>query len=432
MTDAPSKFRHLASRTQRGRQTDIWMFVFLALLPHYSLPTGFAYPLPIASVYLAVSAAVVLAAQPHRLHFRFGPSRPLRALLLAFFLYCVVSTLYGAWHLESMNRNVLHLQSADVTYATVAGQRMLQLILAVTAFELLRSSRWPLQALLRGWLIGTCLATFVHGLVYVFVDDELSQRAGVFTEGNQGGLYYLISIFLALEYRRRRRSTESLAFLCTASAGLLLTRSSAAVVALAIALVVRQLLVAKTVPHGVYARVIAALTGTAVSTGTDFGLTEKLFEEEVTSNSFSRFDRIASVETALVLASEAPTFGHGLQSYGFLSNDYLDGPLAAMYDGSFRRIPNNIYAEVVAETGLVGLFLLILIIIRMVRLVASSPEDPARALMAGMVGVFIYWFAFPTYSVVFVWVFFGIACNSAVGHVQSRKTPSSKVVQVTG
>lgn len=93
--------------------------------------------------------------------------------------------------------------------------------------------------------------------------------------------------------------------------------------------------------------------------GLDFGIREKLFEEEVTATSFSRIDRLESNRAAIELFSEKPLFGQGLQTYGFLSNDRLSGPLLTTYDESYRCITNNIYAELAAELGLIGLMLLI-------------------------------------------------------------------------
>jgi O-antigen ligase len=94
-------------------------------------------------------------------------------------------------------------------------------------------------------------------------------------------------------------------------------------------------------------------------TGLDFGISEKLFEEEVTAQSFSRIDRLESISAAVNLFAEKPLFGQGLQTYGFLSNDRLSGPLLTTYDESYRCITNNIYAELAAELGLIGLMLLI-------------------------------------------------------------------------
>ena len=149
---------------------------------------------------------------------------------------------------------------------------------------------------------------------------------------------------------------------------------------------------------------------TLIFTGNDFGLVNKLFSEEVTPETFSRVDRLLSLATAAQIFSDSPVFGSGLQSYGFIANTYLDGgPFSAIYDFSFRRIPNNIYAEIGAELGLCGLALFFGIVFRMIHMVYKSISDKNRNMLAGLIATLIYWLAFPTYSVIFVWAFFGLA-----------------------
>ena len=111
----------------------------------------------------------------------------------------------------------------------------------------------------------------------------------------------------------------------------------------------------------------SVLIPAAFGAGTDFGILDKLFEEDVTAASFSRIDRLLSIEAAFELFLRTPIFGHGLQSYGFLANDLLSGPLLEIYDWSFRRIPNNIYLELLSETGLAGFMLLVAVVWKLVR-----------------------------------------------------------------
>lgn len=390
----------------------------LVVLPHFGLPVWGAYKLPPASLYLVAWVALTCLLRFSSIRMRIEKGESLRPTLVAFFVYCAFSAVYGYCLLSSANRTSLHLVVGDVSYLSVAGQRLLQLILAVLAFEVVRQGDCSPTQLLRWWLIGTSIAVALHVVVHVASPDDLTQRAGIFTEGNQGGLYYLLSVFIAFEYRRRERSTQAIAFVYVALVGVFLTRSSAAFLVLALALSAKHILSADSVTRGavrglVALGVVAAVASLMLSTGVDFGLIEKLFEEDVTSTTFSRIDRLASIDTAFSLFLESPWIGHGLQTYGFLANNYLDGPLLAVYDESFRRIPNNIYAELAAELGLVGLILFGAFAISLLRRIGESRSDRARNLLAGTLGVLLYWLAFPTYSVLFVWVFFAIACAAS-------------------
>ena len=108
-------------------------------------------------------------------------------------------------------------------------------------------------------------------------------------------------------------------------------------IVLFIAIAARQLAVARDMGNAVK-RQLLLLAGAAIviplllAVGADFGTLDKLFEEDVTAASLSRIDRLQSIENALDLFLASPIFGHGVQSFGFLANDLLSGPLAQLYD----------------------------------------------------------------------------------------------------
>jgi O-antigen ligase len=400
---------HRATRAAPGPAM-VW---FLLALPHFAIPLWGPYRPPAASLYLLLWAGLTCLA-PTTLRFRLRDDTGLRWKLLAFFFYGVLSAIFGYWELAQAHRLTLHLTTGDVGYLSVAGQRLFQLALAILAFETVRLSRIPVVELMRWWLIGMVIAVGLHVLAYLGSLDSLKQRAGIFTEGNLGGLYYLISVFVSREYGRRGHRRAGLVFACLAVAGIVMAASSAAILLLALTLGLVYVLSAGSA--GARLRRTLFTVGTVVSigaamygTGSDFGIAEKLFEEEVTSKSFSRIDRLASIETAIELFLQSPWLGNGLQTYGFLANDYLDGTLLKIYDDSFRRIPNNIYAELAAEMGIVGLLLFGGFMFALMHRIAISSADEGRNLLGAVLAVLGYWLAFPTYSVVFVWAFFGLA-----------------------
>jgi O-antigen ligase len=389
---------------------------FMLLLPHFATPIWGPYRPPAASIYLLIWVGLMCGTNA-ALRLRVSDDTGLRWKILAFFFYALVSGAYGYWQLSQAGQLTLHLTTGDIGYGGIAGQRLFQLVLVILAFEAVRLSRIPLVQLMRWWLIGMTIAIGLHVLTYLGSSDSLVQRAGIFNEGNLGGLYYLLSVFVALEYRRRGDRREGLVFACLAVLGIVLAASSASILVLAATLSLTYVLRARTASAKlrrafVTVAAVVSIGALMVLTGSDFAIAEKLFEEEVTSKSFSRIDRLASIDTAIELFLQSPWFGHGLQSYGFLANDYLDGPLLAVYNQDFRRIPNNIYAELAAEMGIVGLLLFGNFIVALLSRIAASRADGGRNLLGGVLAVLGYWLAFPTYSVVFVWAFFGLAVTA--------------------
>lgn len=408
------------------------MACFMLALPHFAIPaTGAAYRPPAASLFLVLWALFAFLIRPYSIRLRLTDRGVLRSLLIVFFLYCIASTIYGYWNLANQSKLTLRLPTENVQYLRICAERLLQVILVIVTFEVIRNSRYRTRQMMRWWLTGTTVAVALHALTYLITDDFLLQRAGTFNEGNLAGLYYLLSVFIALEYQRSapgRRGRPY--FLLIALCGALLSRSAAGIVLLALLVsakfafrpgrptvrMARMLLVFLVVPTVAIAM---------ASAGLDFGIKEKLFEEEVTSNSFSRIDRIESISAAFQLFAESPVFGQGLQTYGFLSNDLLEGPLLLYYDESYRRIPNNIYAELCAELGLIGLLLFCAFLASMIRLVFRGGRAGRANWLLGVTGVLLYWNAFPTYSVVFIWAYFGLMLRAQLDPAPIR-TPSKE------
>ena len=84
-----------------------------------------------------------------------------------------------------------------------AAQRAAQVALALAAFELLRAA--PVATAAHALVApGTCLAVALHA-AHALSPYMLMRRRRHLCEGNHGGLYYALSLFVALEYHRRRR-----------------------------------------------------------------------------------------------------------------------------------------------------------------------------------------------------------------------------------
>jgi hypothetical protein len=69
-----------------------------------------------------------------------------------------------------------------------------------------------------------------------------------------------------------------------------------------------------------------------------------------------------------------------------------------------KRIPNNIYVEILSECGSLALIAFLTFLF----LVYKYGSQKSYLLGAGLIASFIYFFAFPTFTMLFIWVFLGI------------------------
>ena len=400
--------------------------LLVAVLPIQSLPGVGRLPTPMANfVMLAgLAGSIIFLWRPRPL--AYSLRYPLQRPIALFIIYACVSILYGKVGLDARSLSVLHLTTGDQFYVSIAIQRVIQILLCIGVFELIRRSRLPTVQIMAVWLSGMLVSSIVHFGIVLAV-GTVDGRPGTFAEGNFAGLFYVFSLLIALEYNKTRPHVGGRLFIFAALLGLALAKSSTSFAALGIALLIRQMLartssVQQKIKRFFMLIVLLTIPVALILTGNDFGLTNKLFSQEVTPETFSRIDRLLALATAAQIFGDAPVFGSGLQSYGFIANIYLDdGPFSAIYDFSFRRIPNNIYAEIGSELGLVGLALFFGIIFRMIYMVYKSVSDKSRNMLAGLVATLVYWLAFPTYSVIFVWAFFGLAMRYPPP-LQPRKT----------
>lgn len=343
---------------------------------------------------------------------------PFSTLLPMILAYMIFSAILGQYRLSGINRDTLPLITGYIDYYNAAAQRIIQFIICIFAFEFVRSHGKDGAYLLKIWMYGCFAGAVTHLFIFVKAGDDLVGRAGPFVEGNFGGLYYLISIFIGLELFRRERSRASIFLSGSAIVGFFLARSSIGFLALAIGLYVRYAFQLREKKVSITKQIfilfaILSVFGFLFKTGNDFGLSNKLLTEEITSESYSRIDRLTLIDTAYNIFLTSPIFGTGIQSFGFIANDYLDSSTAIYYDWTFRRIPNNIYFEFASEMGVIGLSMLLFFILKIARLAKSSLQDDKRNLFGALVAVFFYWLAFPTYSLIFAWAFFGLVCHEA-------------------
>ena len=75
-----------------------------------------------------------------------------------------------------------------------------------------------------------------------------------------------------------------------------------------------------------------------------------------------------------------------------------------------KLIPNNIYVELLAELGILGLMLFGIFLWKVYRRLGHPALAPLRATFIATLFAFN---AFPTYSVMFFWAFLGLALGAS-------------------
>lgn len=386
--------------------------LILVLLPHTKVPAvDLIYPIRPADVVLLIAAIVYLrwSLAPHR--------RPVAApeMLIAFGV-SVFSALWGAYQLNVANLDIVIVNGRQFPYYLIALKKLLLICISFLGFQFFYSSRsLSNELLLKYWHRGLWIAVALHALCYVVTTDYFEVRAGVFVEGNHGGSYYLLSFFL-MWFAQQHGLRFGLSGMVLALAGLALSQSSASMVLwLPLAVVAFLSLPARirkaTLRFRSGGAMLAVICALAVAFGPEVLL--KLTGEEIDSTSFSRYDRIASVMSGINMFLAHPVFGVGIQGYAFALPQFVDSFIESFFDWNSRRIANNIYVELLAEQGIIGLVAMLLVMFRICKPIFRRFRQHS-VLVVGVSSIFLGWVAFPTYTISFQWVGLAILVRLAV------------------
>ena len=312
--------------------------------------------------------------------------------------------------------------------------KILYLLLSLFGFlQIAERTYLEERLVLRWWLIGAVVAALyswylfsssllgvspllLPGIdapqVYSFWNTRVI-RSGTFEEGNFMGLYLVLSTTVAVYARRRlvalflaasvlvSFSTVNFVALCLIAAALIwwgparlgARRKLTAIVAGLVALV------------GIAALLIA--TGYVGSV-----LADKLVGESL----ISRIDRVVTALTGLQMFRDHPLTGVGLSQYGYYYNTYEVFNLLNMIHYE-KRIANNVYVELLSELGVVGFALFAAFLARVWSHLRSSELLPLRL---GFLAMLLVWNAFPSYSIMFLWAFWGVILGGSARLAERR------------
>lgn len=144
---------------------------------------------------------------------------------------------------------------------------------------------------------------------------------------------------------------------------------------------------------------------------------EKLFDstKTLTQSNFSKVDRVITGKVAFYSGIENPFFGVGPANYGLHydyynkykkivvnRNEYFDHFAQRKNE---RAIPNNVYLEVLSEYGVIAVVLFMLFLFLILTKAYYLKED---AIVAGIFSIILSFNAFPSFIMLFIWVFLAI------------------------
>jgi O-antigen ligase len=227
-------------------------------------------------------------------------------------------------------------------------------------------------------------------------------RSGTFKEGNYMGFFMLVSAIIAIYYNKGKLSLFYFLSIIT-------TFSTTAIFCSIVFAVVYFFYRYKKYKLKLIFIFLSIITVLILliqfSPGFQTLFYNKIFGNEDTvenaNDIYSKAERLNTTLVALDIAQNNPFFGVGPANYGLHYNHYNS---MKQFAHDIKHIPNNIYVEILSECGAFSLIAFLFFLGSLFNY--GGGKSPI--LRAGLIAAFIYFFAFPTFTMLFIWVFIGI------------------------
>jgi O-antigen ligase len=251
-------------------------------------------------------------------------------------------------------------------------------------------------------------------------------RSGTFLEGNFAGLFLLQSASLAFHYKRRK-----LAFFFLAS--VITTLSTVSILAMTMygtLVFIEKLREARIAKKIAMITICAAIIVPASVASLSSPLVNAILIQKITASTndsplgLSREERSTQSLTGLKMFAHNPILGVGISQYGFYYNQFKeDGDI--IRNSSNKKIANNVYVELLAETGIVGFIIFAVFVLRVI---AASLNPELVHLRSGLFITLLCFLAFPSFSVLYVWVFFALILSNHIKNDSNRHPPETRML----
>lgn len=408
------------------------MILFLILISAFSLPFTQAmtidikFPLKIYEVALILTGLLLLL--KGKISIAPGVKRDLQILIA----FCGLTTLLVltriAFPAEGMNKDILDSRFGPAGDGIT---KLVYLFIAVLGFTLFaRYTFKDQESILKAWLAGAIVASLyswylfmvsaaggdpflLPGLVspsWAHFSSFSAIRSGTFREGNFMGLYLLLSTAVAL-YARKYKTALFL------SLTIVITFSTINLIGLILfwGLVIYHrvslLKLKKKIPFLILCITILLVAAVSIQNNeyVQNVLTNKLFGDSESPDSVSRMDRMDLSLRGLDMFKDNIFMGVGLSQYGYYF-EYYESPDRFFIPRYSKTIANNIYVELLAETGIFGFSLFMLFLFCIYR---HARAPGLESLKYGFIAMLFVFLAYPTFSIMFLWAFWGIIVGAS-------------------
>ena len=298
---------------------------------------------------------------------------------------------------------------------------------------ILRYSKSRLDYYIKAWLVGGILASIYTWYLFTYsifglhpfllpgmkeplqviggFSGESIIRSGTFLEGNFMGAYLLLSVVLCLYMFDLIRSKWYLFFALFFSVTLLTTFSTINILLLVAVLSMYFLHIVSRNFDGLHKPVLlgASFIGILIClfAASKSRYVQKHVFLKLFNPSESKIERLNHAITGLRIFSEYPLTGVGPGNYGFYYPVYqvMDD---VMERNDRKKIPNNIYVELLSESGIIGFLSMLLFISILLRKFRNTSHRRNFSLFLGMISICLLWMAYPTFLITFQWVYFAV------------------------
>jgi len=222
-------------------------------------------------------------------------------------------------------------------------------------------------------------------------------RNGTFLEGNFAGLYFLISFILAKHFKQKY-------LLWILPVAVISTFSTIAIFSMFIYI----LFISFQNYHNSFYAVFLVMLLMVVNHKTNGIFFKEQFSEKIGIQplALSTIERSETIKRGLNIFTQNPLFGVGPANYKYYFNHLKNTDFDNSMNIKHRSfIANNIYIELLAEYGIFA-FLTFFILIW--KLFYNVQKQKLYYLSSGLIVVMIYFVAYPSFSVFFLWFFFAI------------------------
>jgi O-antigen ligase len=401
----------------------------IATLPFtYAFTIDLRFPLKIYEVALAL----VLLTYLRELRLPFAPGAILPVRRIAWFVAGVALLGLLRFALPAEGSSAADF-GARFGPAGDAVAKFAYLTLGILGFCLFTRRAYADQALyLRAWRIGAIMAAAyswylaaavllgfeplllpgIEDPKYFSVAGRAFIRSGTFLEGNILGLFLLVSVGLAL-YERR------LLLAIFLSLTIFLSFSTVSVLALPVLWGAywfqtrSDLTLQRRALYLVLGILLVFLVSVVL---VQLGYVQSVVVAKLSSDDpGSLVKRIAFILAGLRMFADHPWLGVGLSQFGYFYNNYQ--PLGILGTAqTVKLIPNNVYVELLSEQGLLGFLLFGGFLVTLYRRLRRPDLAPLRATF---IAILFALNAFPTYTVMFLWAFFGLTVGASARPAQA-------------